>query len=115
MIVGVLGSRNFNDYAIFLSGMAKSLYSMKGSEDKEFLIFSAGPHKLNQMAREYLNVSNFKARGIKTRLIQVPPSWLKENHHQLDHMLYFCLPKEPLPDPVNFLSAKDVRVDIFRY
>ena len=115
MIVGIHGSRNFNDYNIFIVGMAKSLYPMKDSGDTEFTIFSAGPHRINEMSREYLNVSNFKARGIKTKLVHVPASWMKKNHSALDHFVYFCNPKETVPEVVTHLSAKDVKVDIFRY
>ncbi len=115
MMVGIQGSRSFNDYSIFLSGMAKALFSMKDSDDNEFVIFSAGPYRLNQMADEYLNVSNFKARGIKTKLVRVPPAWFKKNHSVIDHFAYFCNAKESLSEIVEFVDAKDVPNFVYRY
>jgi len=115
-MVGVQASRNFNDYSIFLSGMAKALFSMKNDElDSEFVIFSAGPHRLNQMCLEYLNVSNFKARGIKTKLVTVPPSWFKKNHATLGHFSYFCNVKEPIPEILDFMDGKDIPNFVHRY
>jgi hypothetical protein len=115
MMVGVQASRNFNDYSIFLAGMAKALYSIKEGTDKEFTVFSAGPHRLNQMAEEYLNVSNFKARGIKTKLVRVPPNWFKKNHSVINHFAYFCNAKEPIPEIIRFIDGKDVPNFVHRY
>lgn len=115
MILGIHGSKNFNDYNIFLSGMARALYSMRDSEDREFTIFSAGPYRVTQMAEEYLNVSNFKSRGIKTKLVRVPLKWFKTNHPVIDQFAYFCNHKESIPEIMNFMSAKDVKNDVYRY
>lgn len=95
--------------------MARAVYSIKDSEDKEFTVFTAGPYRVTQMAEEYLNVSNFKARGIKTKLVRVPLKWFKSNHPVVDQFAYFCNLKEPVPEIVHFLSAKDVKNDVYRY
>jgi L-rhamnose mutarotase len=115
-MVGIQASRNFSDYSIFLSGMAKALFAMKNlEEDNVFTIFSAGPHRLNQMAEEYLNVSNFKARGIKTKLVTVPPSWFKKNHSVIDQFSYFCNARESLSEIVDLMDSKDVPSFVYRY
>jgi hypothetical protein len=115
MMVGIQGSRNFNDYSIFISGMAKVLVTMKAADDKELVIFSAGPYRVNQMAQEYLNVSDFKGRGIKTKFVPVPPMWFKKNHSIINHFAYFCNPKDSIPELVNFIDSKDVLNYVHRY
>jgi hypothetical protein len=77
-MVGVEGSKAFNDYAIFLSGMAMVLRRLKDL-DEELVIFSGGPKRIKDMALEFVNVSKFKSRGIKVNLVSVPESWFKNN------------------------------------
>jgi hypothetical protein len=113
-MVGVEGSKAFNDYAIFLSGMAMVLRRLKDL-DEELVIFSGGPKRIKDMALEFVNVSNFKSRGIKVKLVSVPESWFKNNFYKLEMFSFFCNSKESLPDLVNFLESKDVDVQIHRY
>jgi hypothetical protein len=114
MIIGVQGTNNFYDYSVFLSGMGAALYRM-GNEDKTFVIISAGPHNLNSMALEFLNVSNFKARGIKTKLVKVPPSWFKTNFSSINRFAFFANEKEQPSSVAKFLDTKDIDVQIYRY
>lgn len=115
MIVGIQGTRAFTDYSnIFMRSMLRAL-SLKDSEDKEFIIYSAGPKNINDMAMEYINVSDFKRYGIKARFQNVPPSWIKSNMSELDIFFYFCLPKENRSDLLNFLERKDIKTEIYRY
>ncbi len=113
-MVGIQGSKAFNDYAVFLSGMAMILRRLKDL-DEELVIFSGGPKKIKDMALEFVNVSNFKSRGIKVKLVNVPESWFKTNFHKLEIFSFFCNRKESLPELVNFLESKDVDVQIHRY
>jgi hypothetical protein len=113
-MVGVEGSKAFNDYAIFLSGMAMVLRRLKDL-DEELVIFSGGPKRIKDMALEFVNVSNFKSRGINVKLVSVPESWFKNNFYKLEMFSFFCNSKESLPDLVNFLESKDVDVQIHRY
>lgn len=118
MIVGIQGNRNFEDYSIFLRGMGVALRTMnKDGEDKEFIVYSAGPFRVNDFALEFLNVNerSLKAYGIKTRFIKVPPKWLVENVKKLDYVLYFGKPKESLPEIVKVAEAKDIEVGVYRY
>lgn len=114
MMVGIQGSKTFNDYAAFLSGMALVLRRLKDL-DKELIIFSAGPKRVKDMALEFINVSNFKARGITVKLVNVPESWFKTNFYKLEMFSFFCNKKESYSSLVSFLDSKDVDVQIHRY
>jgi len=114
MIVGIQGTKSFSDYAVFLRGMGTALSSLPDG-DKEFTIFSAGPLSINEFAMEFLNVSNWKARGIKAKLVKVPPSFIKDRIQDLDHFLYFSKPKEPYTDLVDLADSKDIPVGVYRY
>jgi hypothetical protein len=116
MIVAIQGSRNFNDYAIFMRGIGVALRSLK-PEDKDFIVWTSGPVNINEFVMEFMNVNErgLKARGIKSRVRKVPPSFLKENIHDIDYVLYFSKPKESLPDLVDIAEAKDVEVGIYRF
>lgn len=107
MIVGINASRNFTDYAVFLRAMGTTLYDLNKSEDTELTILSAGPHKLNEMAMEFINVSDWRSRGIKAKVVKMPIKALEERLSDLDHMLYFCLPKETMPSIIKKADAKD--------
>jgi len=116
MRIAIQGSRNFNQYEVFLSGMGRTL-SMMENGDSEFLIYSVGPARTNEMAMEFSNISerSLKARGIKIRLYRVPPSWLKSNIHDMDYFAYFCNKKEPTSSMVDYAEKKDVEVGIYRF
>lgn len=115
MIVGMHGSKNFNDYQVFLRAMGTALYDL--DEDKEFTILTAGPHRVNEMAMEFINISerSLKARGIKAKVVKMPPIALKERIADLDYFIFFSLPKEPASDLVREAEDKDIEVAIYRY
>jgi hypothetical protein len=116
MIVGIQGSKTFNDYNVFLRAMGVALSSL-GSEDTEVLVASAGPININNMAMEFVNISerSLKARGIRIKLIKIPPSWIKDNIHSIGYFAYFSKPKEPVSDLVDVAEAKDIEVGVYRY
>jgi hypothetical protein len=116
MIVAIQGSRSFNDYSVFLRAMGTAL-SMMGEDDKEFFIYSTGPRQINEMALEFSNVSErgLKARGIKIRMYKVPPSWAKQNIHDINYFIYFSKPKEPVSELTDFADRKNIEVGIYRY
>lgn len=117
MKVGILGSRNFYDYAVFMNAMNAVLYDLKESKDTELLFYTAGPHKVNSMVMEYSNVSErgLKARGIKNRFFKISPKWLSENIYDMDLILYFSLPKETPSDIVDKAQRKNIEYRIYRY
>jgi hypothetical protein len=116
MIVAIQGTRNFSDYNVFLRAMGTAL---SGSDpgDKNFYIHSAGPTNINAMAMEFSNISerSLRARGIRIRMIKVPPSWIKNNIHEIDYFAYFSKPKEQISDLVSLAESKDIEVGIYRY
>lgn len=116
MIVGIHGTRSFDDYNIFLRAMGTAL-TMLPEGDNEFLIYTAGPAQINSMSLEFSNVSerSLKARGIRIRTFKVPPRWLKDNITDIGYLAFFSKPKEPLSDVVNIAEAKDVEVGVYRY
>jgi hypothetical protein len=116
MRIGIQGTRNFNDYTIFLRAMGTAMSSMT-PEDNELFIYTAGPMQINQMAMEFSNVSerSLKARGIKIKLFKVPPSYIKNNIHDIDYFAFFSKPKEAVSDIVDVAEAKDISVGIYRY
>lgn len=116
MRLAIQGTRNFEDYAVFLRAIGTALSSLQ-PEDKEFIIYSAGPLKINNFALEFSNISerSLKARGIKIKVVKVPPSFIKENIHTIDYFAFFSKPKESLSELVDLAEAKDVEVGIYRY
>jgi len=116
MIVAVQGSRNFNDYQIFLRAMGTALSSMKKG-DEQLFVYSAGPAKINSMAHEFVNVSErgLKVRGIKAQVRKVPPSWVKDNVQFIDYIAFFSKPKEPLSDLVKYAEDRDAEIGVYRY
>jgi hypothetical protein len=116
MIVGIQGSKTFNDYNVFLRAMGVVLSSLPEG-DTNILVASAGPLNINNMAMEFINISerSLKARGIRIKLIKIPPSWIKDNIHTIEYLAYFSKPKEPVSDLVDLAQAKDVEVGVYRY
>jgi hypothetical protein len=96
--------------------MGTALSEMK-DEDKEFYIYSAGPAHINSMAMEFSNVSerSLKARGIRIKMIKIPPSWVKENIHSIEYFAFFSKPKEPVSSLVSYAESKDTRVGVYRF
>lgn len=114
MIVGLQGSRNFNDYAIFLHAMQRVLSDFN-SEDTEFVVLTAGPFRINEMAHEFINVSDWKSRGIKAKVVQMPPKALAERMSSLDEFVYLCLPREPESFLVKEAEDNEIIPRVFRY
>jgi hypothetical protein len=116
MIVATQGTKSFDDYSVFLRAMGTALSQLQ-EDDKEFYVYSAGPAKLNSMALEFCNVSerSLKARGIKIRLVKVPPSWIKENIHNISYFAFFSKPKEEISPLVSYAESKDASVGVYRF
>jgi hypothetical protein len=116
MIVAIHGSRSFTDYNIFLRAMHTALTQLP-EDDKMITIMSAGPAQINSFGQEFSNITerSLKARGIRIKLVKIPPSWIKDNIDKVDYLAYFSKPKESLPDIVTFADAKDVEVGVYRF
>jgi len=116
MIVAIQGTKKFDDYNVFLRAMGVALSSLPEG-DAEFTIASAGPLNINQMGLEFSNISerSLKARGIKVKLIKIPPTWIKENIHNIGYFAFFSKPKETVSELVDLAEAKDIEVGVYRY
>lgn len=96
MKIGIQGSRNFYDYAIFLNAMTSILQYMP-EDDTELIFFSAGPHKVNDMLHTFVNVPDWNRRDktIRPKVVKLPVKVLEQKMHELDEFVYLCIPKEP--------------------
>lgn len=116
MIVAVQGANDFDSYNVFLRAMAVALSEMK-KDDTEFIIYSAGPAKINSFVSEFSNLSErgMKARGKKIKFYKVSLPWLYENIDQLDYLAYLSKPGKNTSKLVAEAELKDINVGIFRY
>jgi hypothetical protein len=116
MKVGIQGTSAFEDYSVFLRAMRVALSEIKDG-DEEFLIYTAGPAKVNSFAMEFINITerSLKAQGIRTKVFKLPPKALKENIHTMDYFAFFSQPKESTSDLVREAEDKEIDVGIFRY
>ncbi len=116
MIVAVQGTKEFSDYSVFLRAMSVALSGMK-KEDKEFIIYSAGPLKINNFVSEFCNLSErgMKARGKKIKFYNAAPAWLNENINQINYFVFLSRPKELKSKLVLTAEANNIDVGLFRY
>lgn len=116
MIVAVQGTKEFNQYNVFLRAMSVALSEMKDN-DNEFIIYSAGPLKINNFVSEFSNLSErgMKARGKKIKFYNVAPAWLSENILQINYFAFLSSPKEPKSKLVLTAEANNIDVGLFKY
>lgn len=116
MIIGIQGTKSFDDYSIFMRAMGTALLHL-GENDKEIHLYSAGPARINSFAMEFTNVTerSMKARGKRIKLIYVPTSWLVKNMNKVGYFAFFSKPKEPTPDIIDRAEEHGVDVGIYRY
>ena len=116
MIIAVQGTKDFSDYQVFLRAMGVAMSAMQ-EEDKELLIYSAGPAKINSMVSEFSNLSErgMKARGRKIKYYKVPSHWVEENMMHVNYFAYLCNPKQTASKLVAKAELENVEVGIFRY
>ena len=116
MIVAVQGTSSFDDYQVFLRAMGVAM-SMMSKDDKEFLIYSAGPVRINSMVSEFSGVSekSFKSRGMKIKFFKVPSSYIEENLDYVNYLAFFSKPKESATRLVKEAEDKNIEIGLFRY
>ena len=116
MIVAVQGTSDFDDYSVFLSAMSVAMSSMD-QEDNEFIIYSAGPARINSFVSEFSNLSErgMKARGKKIRFYKVAPHWLEENIDTIDYFSFLSKPKQQVSKLVSAAENNNVEVGIFQF
>lgn len=116
MIVAVQGTKEFNDYNVFLRAMSVALSGMK-EDDNEFIVYSVGPAKINNFVSEFCNLSErgMKARGKKIKFYNTAPSWLDTNIEQLNYFAFLSKPNEQKSKLVQTAELKNIEVGIFKY
>lgn len=116
MNIVVQGSKDFDDYQVFLRAIGVAMSSI-GIDDKELHIYSAGPARINSMLSEFCNLSErgMKARGMKIKHYKVPPSWVIENINYINYFAFLSKPKEAVSKLVSVAESKQIEVGIFRY
>jgi hypothetical protein len=116
MIVAVQGTNEFNDYGVFIRSMGVAMSNMN-QEDNEFIIYSAGPAKVNSFVSEFSNVSEkgMKARGKKIKFYKVAPLWMKENLDQINYFAFLSKPNEKISKLVSDAQLKNIEIGIFKY
>lgn len=117
MKVAIQGSRNFNDYNVFLRAMRVVLSEIERNEDKELTIYSAGSVTTNQHATEFTNIAErtMKSLGLRTKLRKIPVGWLEENMSEMDYFAYFCVEKEKISPLVDLADELKVDAGVFRF
>ena len=116
MIVAVQGTKDFGDYQVFLRAMGVAMSAME-EEDKELLVYSAGPSRINSMVSEFCNLSErgMKARGKKIKFFKVPASYIEENIQYVNYLAFLSKPKEAVSKLVALAELKNIEVGIYRY
>ncbi len=116
MIVVVQGTNEFEDYNVFIRAMGVAMSSMH-QDDKEFVIYSVGPARINSMVSEFCNLSErgMKARGKKIKNYKVHSSWVEENMEYVNYFAYLSKPKQAVSKLVAKAELQNVEVGIFRY
>ena len=116
MIVAVQGTNDFDDYNIFIRAMGVALSGMS-DDDREFVIYSAGPARINSFVSEFSNLSErgMKARGRKIKFYKVANAWLEENINHVNYFAFLSKPKQNNSKLVDFAEQNNIEVGIFRY
>jgi len=116
MIVAVQGTNEFSDYNVFIRSMGVAMSNMH-KDDTEFIIYSAGPAKINSFVSEFSNLSErgMKARGKKIKFYKVAPVWMQENLDQINYFAFLSKPNEKTTKLVSEAQLKNVEVGIFKY
>jgi hypothetical protein len=96
--------------------MSVALSGMK-QDDKEFIIYSVGPARVNNFVSEFSNLSErgMKARGKKIKFYNTAPSWLDQNMDQVNYFAFLSKPNETKSRLVATAELKNIEVGLFRY
>jgi len=117
MKVLVQGTKDFTDYQVLMRAMGVALASMKPG-DKEFQIYCVGPHKTNDLALSFANLTedNLKGRGIKIKFHRLPAKLAEDKIDRFDYMAYLSNPENRrLSALTNKAEENGVELGIFRY
>lgn len=116
MIVGVQGTSSFDNYNIFLRSMAVALSELQ-EQDKDFIIYSAGPNNINMMAMEFVNLSErgMKSRKKNIKFFKVTSDWLEENIADINHFAFLSNPREPVSKIVHLSKLNNINTNVYNF
>ncbi len=116
MNVVVQGTKQFDEYNVFLRAMGVALSNMP-ENDVEFNVYSLGPVKINSMVSEFCNLSErgMKARGKKIKFYIVPFEWVDENMDYMNYFIFVCKPKEQVSKIIDNAELKGKEIGVFKY
>jgi hypothetical protein len=116
MIVGVQGTGSFDNYNIFLRSMAVALSELQ-EQDKDFIIYSAGPNNISMMAMEFVNLSErgMKSRKKNIKFFKVTSEWLEENIKDINHFAFLSNPKEPVSKIVHLSKLNNINTNVYTF
>jgi hypothetical protein len=116
MIVGVQGTSSFDNYNIFLRSMAVALSELE-EQDKDFIIYSAGPNNINMMAMEFVNLSErgMKSRKKNIKFFKVNSEWIEENIKDINHFAFLSNPKEPVSKIVHLSKLNNINTNVYTF
>jgi hypothetical protein len=116
MIVGVQGTSSFDNYNIFLRSMAVALSELE-EQDKDFIIYSAGPNNINMMAMEFVNLSErgMKSRKKNIKFFKVNSEWVEENIKDINHFAFLSNPKEPVSKIVHLSKLNNINTNVYTF
>jgi hypothetical protein len=116
MIVGVQGTSSFDNYNVFLRSMAVALSELQ-EQDKDFIIYSAGPNNINMMAMEFANLSErgMKSRKKNIKFFKVTSDWLEENIADINHFAFLSNPREPVSKIVHLSKLNNINTNVYNF
>jgi hypothetical protein len=116
MIVGVQGTSSFDNYNIFLRSMAVALSELE-EQDKDFIIYSAGPNNINMMAMEFVNLSErgMKSRKKNIKFFKVTSEWIEENIKDINHFAFLSNPKEQVSKIVHLSKLNNINTNVYTF
>jgi len=116
MIVGVQGTSSFDNYNVFLRSMAVALSELE-EQDKDFIIYSAGPNNINMMAMEFANLSErgMKSRKKNIKFFKVTSEWLEENIKDINHFAFLSNPREPVSKIVHLSKLNNINTNVYNF
>jgi hypothetical protein len=96
--------------------MAVALSELE-NQDKEFIIYSAGPNNINMMAMEFVNLSErgMKARGKSIKFFKVTPEWLEQNLKDINHFAFLSNPKESVSKIVHSSKSNNINTNVYTF
>ena len=96
--------------------MAVALSELE-EQDKDFIIYSAGPNNISMMAMEFANLSErgMKSRKKNIKFFKVTSEWLEENIKNINHFAFLSNPKEPVSKIVHLSKLNNINTNVYNF